>query len=218
MKLDTSKLHLDVLDDTRQELLHKVTPFVTDFILGGGTALSLQIRHRISFDFDFFSEKEIPKNLSEKLSNVIEIKKVAVDSGDELTFFDSNNVKFTFLFHYFKPCYEVLQFTNGLNLFSAPEIAVKKAYTIGRRGVYRDYFDLCAILKNKHITLENIIGGAEKEYKGLFSVKLFLEQLVYFKDIPDFEIMPVHGQEAPLVHEVQEFLERQVTEYLETDH
>ena len=65
MKLDTSKLHLDILDKTRQDLLKKIMPVAKYFVLGGGTALSLQIAHRKSFDFDFFSEIEIAKDLKE---------------------------------------------------------------------------------------------------------------------------------------------------------
>ncbi|MFH1175659.1 MAG: nucleotidyl transferase AbiEii/AbiGii toxin family protein [bacterium] len=39
-----------------------------DFYLAGGTALALQIGHRVSVDFDFFSEKEIlPSLLKEKV-------------------------------------------------------------------------------------------------------------------------------------------------------
>lgn len=215
MILDTSKLHLDILDNTRQKLLQKVILVAEDFVLGGGTALSLQIAHRESFDFDFFSEKEIPKNLIEKLSKELEVKEITVDSGDELTFLDSNDVKLTFLFYHFKSYFDVLKFTNGLKMFSVKEIAIKKAYTIGRRGVYRDYFDLYILLKDKHTTLEEIITSAEKIYRGLFSAKLFLEQLVYYKDLPDFDIAPIKNEPLASKDEVEQFLEEQVKAYIE---
>ena len=215
MKIDISKLHLDILDDNRQKLLQKIVPLAGDFILGGGTALSLQIEHRISFDFDFFSQKEIHRSFIEKFSKQIKVKEIAVDSSDELTFFDSNDVKLTFLFYPFKPQYDIINFINGLRMFSVKEIAVKKAYTIGRRGVYRDYFDLYIILKNQYITLKEIVASSEKVYKGLFNEKLFLEQLVYFKDLPDFEIEPIKNKQLPSNKEVKRFLEELVKEYIE---
>lgn len=215
MKHNISKLHLDILDNTRQELLQKLIPQVQDFVLGGGTALSLQIAHRLSYDFDFFSQKPIPKNFLEKISQVIQIKEVSIDSSDELTFFDSNNVKYTFLYYYFKPHFEMIEILNGVKIFSVQEIAIKKAYTIGRRGAYRDYFDLYTILKDEYITLKEVIQIAEEVYKGLFSDKLFLEQLVFFKDLPDFAIEPVSHASIPTPETVKQYFENIVTTYLE---
>jgi hypothetical protein len=39
------------------------------FYLAGGTALALQMGHRISVDFDLFSKKEIPINKFNKKTN-----------------------------------------------------------------------------------------------------------------------------------------------------
>ncbi len=215
MKHDISKLHLEILDNTRQELLQKLIPVAHNFVLGGGTALSLQIVHRLSYDFDFFSEQPIPKNLLEKISQVIQIKEVSIDSSDELTLFDTNNVKCTFLYYYFKPHFETIEASSGMKIFSVQEIAIKKAYTIGRRGAYRDYFDLYTILKNEYISLKEVIQVAEEVYKGLFNSKLFLEQLVYFKDLPDFDIEPVSHASIPTPETVKQYLEHSVAIYLE---
>jgi hypothetical protein len=72
-------------------------PFTKEFVLGGGTALALQLNHRKSYDFDFFGQSDITKNLLEKISHAIPIQNIAVDSGDELTFFTAKDVKVTFL-------------------------------------------------------------------------------------------------------------------------
>ena len=216
MKLDTSKLHLDILDKTRQDLLKKIMPVAKYFVLGGGTALSLQIAHRKSFDFDFFSEIEIAKDLKEKIVKKITIEEITVDTGDEFTFYSTDKVKFTFLFYYYRSYFDIFEFKNGLKIFSVKEIAVKKAYTIGHRGVYRDYFDLFTIFKGKYINLYEIITGAESVYKGLFNSKLFLEQLVYFKDLPDFDITSINNQQIPSKDEVKQFLEEEVRKYLKS--
>jgi hypothetical protein len=51
-------MHYEVLDKNRLALLPSFASFKEDFYLAGGTALALQIGHRVSVDFDFFTEKE----------------------------------------------------------------------------------------------------------------------------------------------------------------
>ena len=54
-------MHLEILDKKRQELLDTLLPYVKDYVLGGGTALALQLNHRKSFDFDFFASFHLQK-------------------------------------------------------------------------------------------------------------------------------------------------------------
>lgn len=215
MPHDISKLHLDILDENRQSALTKLKPLVGEFILGGGTALSLQINHRKSYDFDFFSQKELRQNLLTKLSQTIQIKEVSVNSSDELTFFDEDKIKYTFLYYYFPRYYSELTY-NGFHIFPVKEIALHKAYTIGRRGAYRDYFDLYTILKNNYSTIEEIVQGASTVYKGVFSEKLFLEQLVYLDDITDFSIEAVDTKkDIPEPNAIKKYFEEIVSQRLD---
>lgn len=48
-------------------------PHFADFYLAGGTALSLQLGHRISIDLDFFSESEFSANLVDQLKKPYEV-------------------------------------------------------------------------------------------------------------------------------------------------
>ncbi|KKR81297.1 MAG: hypothetical protein UU73_C0003G0139 [Candidatus Daviesbacteria bacterium GW2011_GWA1_41_61] len=190
MNKNTLKLHLDILDNKRRELLQTLLPLTKGFVLSGGTALALQLVHRKSFDFDFFSTSQIPKKLLEKLSQSFPINNIAVDTPDELTFFTKDNIKITFLYYPFKPHFKILELEDGLSLFPVQEIAVQKAYTIGRRGEYRDYFDLYTILKHDYTDLKQIISVAKSVYGSIFDEKIFLEQLVYFGDLSNFDIVP----------------------------
>lgn len=47
-----SSIHLEILDKDRQKVFKKLRVFKQKAILGGGTALALQLNHRVSFDFD----------------------------------------------------------------------------------------------------------------------------------------------------------------------
>ena len=214
MRRGTSNIHLDLLDKKRQEPLQKLIPNIAGFILGGGTALALQLAHRKSFDFDFFSSSKIPRKLLEKFSQSIKIERVVIDSPDELTFFTTSNIKVTFLYYPFQSQISPLKLSNGLLLFPIKEIAQQKAYTIGRRGEYRDYFDLYTILKSGHIKLAELINETKKVYKGLFDEKLFLEQLVYFGDISNLEVIPPSKTPVPKPIEINEYFEDLVKKYL----
>ncbi len=49
----------DILDKKRRIILPLLKPFKEDFYLAGGTGLALQLGHRDSIDFDFFSKKTL---------------------------------------------------------------------------------------------------------------------------------------------------------------
>ncbi|MCL5439176.1 MAG: nucleotidyl transferase AbiEii/AbiGii toxin family protein [Patescibacteria group bacterium] len=214
MNKNISNLHLEVLDSKRQKLLKKLLLHAKDFTLGGGTALALYLAHRKSFDFDFFRDNPLSKNLLEKISETLEIKNIATDSSDELTFFTKNEVKVTFLHYPFKPYFEILDFENNLRLFNVKDIAVQKAYTIGRRGEYRDYFDLYSVFKNGYIKLPELISVAKKVYGSVFEEKIFLEQLVYFDDLLNFDVIPASSKPLPTKKEVKKFFGDIVKEYI----
>ena len=46
MNKNTLDIHQDVLDKARKDLLEKLLPYTMGFVLGGGTALALQLNHR----------------------------------------------------------------------------------------------------------------------------------------------------------------------------
>lgn len=212
MNQNISKIHLEILDKERRELLIKLSVKFPEFVLGGGTALALQIAHRQSFDLDFFSPEEISKKLLEKIKRIIPITKVVRDTADELTLY-SHNIKITFLSYPFPIFFQKVEVRDGIKYFSVEAIAIQKAYTIGRRGVWRDYFDLYSIFKTGGLISE-IIAGATRSYGEVFNPKIFLEQLVYFDDLDDLTIIPIENQTTASPEEIKEFLKTKVKEYL----
>ena len=204
MNKNISKVHLEVLDKQRQELLYNLFPFIQEFTLGGGTALVLQIAHRQLFAFDFFSFNELKVDINKKLSNLLTIDDISVNNKDEFTF-----LHYPFISH-FKP----LIFEDKLRIYSVKEVAIHKAYTIGRRGEYRDYFDLYSILKNQYIDFIELINLAKKVYGSLFNEKLFMEQLVYFGDLLDFNIIPISESTIPSPTDIKNYFEKLVSDNL----
>lgn len=213
MTQDTSKLHLEILDPKRRKLLSSLLPLVSGFNLSGGTALALQITHRQSFDFDFFSPEEIPALLLTKISKKIRIGTVIKNNADELTFMTADEIKVSFICYPFKALFEKIV-DGSLSVFDLRDIAAQKAYTIGRRGTWRDYFDLYCLISEGYITLKQIMANAEKIFGEIFSPKLFLEQLVYFGDITNYEIMPIGKGSITNPELVKSFFEAEVRKVL----
>ncbi|OGK30097.1 hypothetical protein A3I56_03215 [Candidatus Roizmanbacteria bacterium RIFCSPLOWO2_02_FULL_43_10] len=208
------KLHHEILDKDRKKILQDLLPFFSDFILAGGTGLALQIKHRKSFDFDLFSHHEIQMQFAQKVKKALDIHQVSENSTDELTVFTERDIKISFLYYPFGEKFIVNQ-SEGIRLYSPESIAVQKAYTIGRRGAYRDYFDIYTLLSNNIITLNDLLKKAQNIYGSLFNDRLFLEQLTYFDDFHNFDIIPVSEDNTlPKPSDVQRYLEEIVKGYI----
>jgi len=215
MKHPTLKLQREILSQEQLLLLNILENHFKEFVLGGGTALAMQAKHRKSFDFDFFSPKEISRNLLLKIKEIIPVDRIARDTSDELTIY-SDNIKITILYYPFVEVFKNTVIDKDLRYFPLVTIAAQKAYTIGRRGAYRDYYDLYTILDQKYITLEEIIKNSEDIFTSVFNSKIFLQQLVYFDDLSDFEILPIdENQKIASPDTVKKFFESLVLKYVD---
>jgi hypothetical protein len=87
-------------------------------------------------------------------------------------------------------------------MLSAKEIVATKAFTIRRRGTYKDYVDLYFIIAEHHASLEEIIAMTERKFRHEFNPRLFAERLLFMDDVRDDDI---------------EFLKRSVTASQITD-
>lgn len=207
-------MHKEALSKEALKLFPLLESF-RDFYLAGGTALALQIGHRISEDFDFFSNQPIKSGLlNAGLLNAVEKKfrdkKISplVNNADELSL-KIDSIKITFLYYPF-PLLFPLTVLEKINTAGVKEIAAMKAYTIGRRGSFKDYIDLYFILKEGHENMEKIISNTERKYKEAFNARLFLEQLVYFEDIQDTGIKFIKA--AVSLPELKDFFAKKVKE------
>jgi predicted nucleotidyltransferase component of viral defense system len=180
-------MHTEVLTEEGQHLLPELHAF-TGFYLAGGTALALQIGHRVSVDFDFFSPEPIPRSLFAKVKQAFTPESLTplVNNPDQLTVL-VRTVKLTFLSYPF-PLIIPLISMSGLSLLSVKEIGATKAYTIGRRGTYKDYVDLYFILAERHATLAEIIALADQKFGQAFNSRLFTEQLLFLDDVRDYQV------------------------------
>lgn len=209
-----SKIYLEIFNPERKKIFSQLKAFQKEGILGGGTAIALQIKHRRSFDFDIFLPKPIPKTIFKKTQEVFgsNLEKL-VDNTDQLTILIDGKTALTFLYYYFPPLHPIVK-TDSVDLFNLRDLATDKAATIGRRGIWRDYIDLFFLIKNGYVKFPTIIAEAQKRFGADFAPKLFLEQLCYFDDIKDFTIEFIKERYAP--NQIKSFFEKIISDYLKT--
>jgi len=200
-------MFLKALKSEQQKIFKRLKHF-PKFYLAGGTALALQIGHRISVDFDFFSEKEISPGLLDKLIKIFKDFKVeAVINHSEQLSVNVNKIKIDFVKYNFPPLMDLPEFW-GIKFLSIPEIAAAKAYTIGRRITFKDYIDLYFILRGKFVFLRNLIAICKKKYKGEFNERLFLEQLI---SLEEAEETPIEFLRKPITKRTMaEFFKKEI--------
>ena len=204
--------YLGKLSPERQEVFRELKHFSKNFVLAGGTAIMLQIGHRTSYDFDCFSVNSLPSNLLRKIKKVFGLFITPrIRTSEQITFPTKDNIEVTFVYSPYKSL-EKPMLTDSMSLFHLDDLAANKAYTIGRRGVWRDYVDLFFFLKWQLYSIDRINALAREKFKGEFNEKLFLEQLVYFDDLI---IVPIDFiKESYTEQEIKSFLEKQVEEYV----
>ncbi len=200
-------MHLEAIESGQKKILYSLKRF-SEFYLVGGTALALQMGHRISVDFDMFSTEKIPLNLLGKIERVFKNSKISVvvKTPSQLSV-KVDGVKIDFVSYPFPPILGFISFEK-INMLKIPEIAAMKAQTLGRRPALKDYIDLYFILKDEGLDLNKIIKIADNKFKEEFNARLFLEQLVYLQDVGDIKINFI--KEAVAKNQLQIFFEKEI--------
>lgn len=184
-------MHPEILSKEQTELLPLIEVFKRQFFLVGGTAIALQIGHRRSIDFDLFTQKQInPKNIIEKIQAKGFTYLVTRNVSEQLNLI-INGVKFTF----FQFPFEIehpLSFEKIIKMPDLLTLAAMKAYALGRRSKWKDYYDLYFLLNNG-FSLKQIEEKATEIFGQLFSPKLFRAQLSWFDDIDYSETIDFIG-------------------------
>ncbi len=167
------------------------SPFVEDFYLAGGTGLALQLFHRRSIDFDFFSKKNmLLKSQREKIKNFLSSKgKVKLiqdkDNTIELIF---DNVLISF-FYYNYELVKPTKIINRLKVASIEDIGLMKLSSIISRGSKKDFVDLYFVCQK--IPLKKLISYGKIKYPEFYDFQtIAIKSLVYFFDA-EKEKMPV---------------------------
>lgn len=198
----------NILNDKRRSILPLLKVFKEEFYLAGGTGLALQIGHRDSIAFDFFSSADIDtKTIFSKVVDVFkgyEIKKVQ-EEKNTLTVFIDEDIKISFFSYPYQLVEDLIE-TEDMRVAAILDIACMKMSAIVSRATNKDYIDLYYILQI--ISLEKILSAVEKKLPTLDS-SLVLKSLVYFEDISNESIIFAEGKEVDM-QLIKNFLSQEV--------
>lgn len=180
-----------VLTHTQQKLLAEIGSkgLATGFYLAGGTSLAVQLHHRQSDDFDFFTEKEFDVNLlQEKLAEGFSYQTVLAEK--KTLYIRVQGISISFI-HYLHPLLKPqLEYQKGIFLARIEDIAAMKLATIAARGAKRDFVDLFCICK-ECFSLNQAFELYQQRFQSFASDRYhLLRSITYFNDAED-EPMPI---------------------------
>jgi len=158
-------------------------PFFSDFFLVGGTALALQIGHRLSIDLDLFTispfdNQQVETHLS--LTYGFQTDYVAANTLKGFI----QNIKVDLLTHPYPLVNSPVQ-EEGLLLASVLDIGAMKLNAIAHSGNrQKDFYDLYFLLE--HYPLQELLHAYQKKYPNS-NTMIPLKGMTWFEDI-DFEL------------------------------
>ncbi|MFH0840874.1 MAG: nucleotidyl transferase AbiEii/AbiGii toxin family protein [bacterium] len=200
-------LKYEILDKQRRSILPLLKKFKSDFYLAGGTGLALQIGHRDSVDFDFFSYRsfntvKLYKKIKEIFSD-FKIKKIQ-DEKNTLTILLDNKIKISFFSYPYKLINSIVE-DEYLRVASILDISSMKLSAIVSRATIKDYLDIYFILQQ--YSLEKLLKVTGKKFNDL-DRNLILKSLVYFSDVTK---EPIRYKTTKITwQQVQNFLKKEV--------
>jgi hypothetical protein len=157
--------------------------FVHDFYLAGGTALALQIGHRVSTDLDFFSAtNRLQTYQRNQIQEVLEPPGnfETISEQDGLLFTRLNETETSFIYQH-HPLMEPTVEYRGVQLAIPIDIGLMKLAAINSRGTRRDFVDLYCL--RGIISLEGLFDLATKKYADRSQfIAVAVRALTYFED------------------------------------
>lgn len=200
-------LHYRAVYPKTLELLKElmVIPSLESFQLVGGTALALQIGHRISVDLDLFSEREFEKG---KILRDLEKIGTVESIHPELLMLMINDIKVDIV-HYPYPFIHPIEHIEGIRLASIKDIVAMKLSAIANRGAKKDFFDICFLFDQ--LSLKEMLHLFSLKYPGVNHFHV-IKSLTYFEDAEE-DVNPLMIEKLDW-REVKQKVEKEVEGYL----
>lgn len=185
-------MYWNIFDEERYRLLKNITETVSlnNYYMIGGTALSLQLGLRESFDFDFCVPEQFNNEmLLEEFRTLgeVEVKQNQKGTCDVIL----NGVQVSFFYYPNNMVNKLVQVEEmpKLKLASVLDIAAMKITAIGGRGSKKDFFDLYNILNMSDFPVEELVEALIKKCGNNVNYVNTIMGLSYFEDAEN-EILP----------------------------
>jgi predicted nucleotidyltransferase component of viral defense system len=190
MKSILSKNQIKILD-----LISNEKNICRNFYLTGGTALAeYYLRHRLSEDLDFFSEKEFDSmaisTFFKKISKTAGITNIEYTQSFNRNIYvltlSDDQIKTEFTFFPFERI-ELKNKVNDLYIDSLIDIAVNKIFTIYQKPRSRDFIDLyCILEKDKTFLIDGLVEKAQIKFDQHISPLNLSSQMIKAIELKDY--------------------------------
>jgi len=200
------------------ELLKKLMKIseLQDFFLVGGTALALQIGHRISVDIDLFTQNDFSTaklfgtlNSKFQLTHKTEdINTLNINIGADKA---ENKVKVDFI-KYAYPLLNPIIETEGIRMLSIEDIIPMKLSAISGRGSKKDFYDIYYLLGQ--YSLKQMFDLFEQKFVNTNKFHV-IKSLTYFEDA-EIEPNPITIEKTNWV-KIKKAITTHVNEYIKKD-
>ena len=175
------KLHTEIFPEEQIQVFNILCEqdWLSRFYLAGGTCLGLQLGHRQSIDFDFFTREPFaPTEIIRILRNLGKFE--LFNQTDDTLNGAINDVRISF-FRYDYPLLEETTSYKSIQLANLLDIALMKIAAISGRGSRKDFVDLFFLLS--YFPLEELL----RKYPPKYGLEIsnhyhLLKSLVYFVD------------------------------------
>jgi predicted nucleotidyltransferase component of viral defense system len=191
---------------------------IKPYLLCGGTALAMQIGHRMSEDLDFMmwriSKTEKPevnwnaieRELVAKVGDIESFNMLGFDQvefvvkGVKLSFFVSDNLS---------PVTEPIEYMGNIRLADIESIMVMKLEVMLRRMKFRDYYDIFCILREGH-SIHRGIERSLKYSRHRLSTKNIIAMLLGGQFIADDNFATLQPKYGVTKEEIREYILRKL--------
>lgn len=179
-------LHKETVSPELLEILQRLFSFpeMKEFVLVGGTALSLKIGHRRSIDIDLFTSGLFPGDIIPEFlkKNNFAFRQQNIFKGGIFGFI--NQIKTDFIRHAY-PWIHPPEMVESIRFASLPDLAAMKLNAITGSGKrLKDFADVAYL--STYMTLAEMLDSYEEKYPDINGM-MAAKSLSYFDDI-DFSI------------------------------
>jgi hypothetical protein len=166
------------------ELLEQLMSFPTlsQFYLVGGTALALQMGHRVSIDLDLFTPEPFDKTALLDLLHTHFDDVLLESEGTSMLITNIQQVKVDFVKMSYPILFPHLEIA-GIRMLDIRDIAPMKLKAIAQRGSKKDFYDIYYLLD--YLPLAEMLRLFSEKFKQqeIFHV---IKSLTYFEDAENY--------------------------------
>ena len=191
-------LHYNTVSDLLSRCLKDVmaAEVFKDFRLVGGTALSLQLGHRISVDIDLFTDAQygsidfgtIDQYLESNYEYASHSKIIPVALGKSYIVGSNQNNAIKLDIYYTDTFIQPAFVVDKIRMATLAEIVAMKIDVIQRNGRKKDFWDIHELLK--HFSIDQMLALHQSRYEYNHDRNLILENMTNF-GFADEDLEPI---------------------------